>query len=285
MTLRSNLHLPLMIIDVHSHCFMPNSTAKRAIAAMARAVHGELWPIGDGTLKNQLDQMEHDGIDMACMLPIATKPTQHDVLLRNALALRDGSIDERSRWKIHPFMSVHPADPELDRHLDEIASLGFRGIKVHPYYQEFALDDPKSWPFFEKIAARGFVVECHCGFDVGYPSRSDACGPCEVAILLRNVPGLKFIAAHLAGCAGYAPHATDELLELGCYADTSALSRDWMKDEQMRLLRSWPTERLLFGTDFPWVKYDEAVRWVTSIRKSEDLDAIFSGNARRLLGM
>ena len=37
--------------------------------------------------------------------------------------------------------------------------------------------------------------------------------------------------------------------------------------------------------DIPWVKYDEAVRWVSSIRKPEDLDAIVSGNARRLLGI
>ena len=264
---------------------MPNSVASRAIAAMAHSVDGVLWPIGDGTLKNQLDQMEHDWIDMAAMLPIATKPTQHEILLRNALALRDGSVDARSRWMICPFMSVHPGDPEIDAHLDEISSLGFRGIKVHPYYQDFALDDPDVWPFFRKLADRGFVIECHCGYDVGYPNRHDACGPKEIAILLRNVPGLTFIAAHLAGCAGYEPHSTDELLDLGCYADTSALPYDWMKDEQMRLMRSWPTERLLFGTDFPWVKYDEAIRWVTSIRKPEDLDAIFSGNAKRLLGI
>ena len=274
-----------MIIDIHSHCFIPDAVASRAIAGMSHAVEGVLWPIGDGTLTNQLDQMEHDGIDMAAMLPIATKPTQHGVLLRNALALRDGSIDARSRRMIHPFMSAHPADPELDAHLDEIASLGFRGIKVHPYYQGFALDDPKVWPFFRKLADRGFVIECHCGYDVGYPDRNDACGPREIAVLLRNVPGLTFIAAHLGGCAGYGPHATDELLDLGCYADTSALPYDWMRDEQMRLMRSWPTERLLFGTDFPWVKYDEAVRWVKSIRKEEDLDAIFSGNAKRLLGI
>lgn len=274
-----------MIIDIHSHCFMPNAMAARAIAGMSHAVEGVLWPIGDGTLKNQIDQMEHDGIDMAAMLPIATKPSQHAVLLRNALALRDGAIDVRSRRRIHPFMSVHPQDPELDAHLDEISRLGFRGIKLHPYYQGFALDDPNVWPFFAKLAERGFVIECHCGYDVGYPTRSDACGPMHVAALLRNVPGLIFIAAHLAGCAGYAPHATDELLDSGCYADTSALAYDWMKDEQMRLMRSWPTERLLFGTDFPWVKYDEALRWVKSIRKEEDLDAIFSGNARRLLGL
>lgn len=255
------------------------------MSGLCRMTGGALWPVGDGTLENQLDQMDRDGIDVAVMLPISTKPSQHSVLLKNALSIRDGSRGERAKRKIHPFMSAHPRDPDIDAHLDEIAALGFRGIKLHPYYQDFSLDDPAVWPFFEKLAARGLAVSCHCGYDIGYPGRYDACGPREIAELLRHVPGLVFVAAHFAGCEGFAPHATDVLMELGCYADTSALARDWMKDEQMRLMRSWPTERLLFGTDFPWVKYSEAVRWVKSIRKEEDWEAILGGNARRLLGI
>lgn len=274
-----------MIIDFHAHCFIPDAVAARAISGMSKAVEGVLWPTGDGTLKNLVDNMAHDGVDMAVMLPIATKPSHHDVILRNALAIRDGAMGDRPRRAIVPFASAHPLDPALDAHLNELVRHGIRGVKVHPYYQGFSLDDPGVWPFFRKIAARGLVVQCHCGYDVGYPARSDACGPREVAALLRNVEGLVFVAAHLGGCAGHAPHATDELIDLGCYADTSTLPRDWMKDEQMRLLRSWPTERLLFGTDAPWVVHSEALRWIRSVREPGDLDAIFGGNARRLLGL
>ena len=59
--------------------------------------------------------------------------------------------------------------------------------------------------------------------------------------------------------------------------------KDWMRDEEMRLCRSWPTERLLFGTDFPWNVCSEAMAWVKSVRERSDWDAIFGGNARRLL--
>ena len=138
---------------------------------------------------------------------------------------------------------------------------------------------------FEKIADLGLVVECHCGYDIGYPDRSDACGPKEIAVLLRHVKNLTFIAAHLGGCAGFAPHATDPLLDLGCYIDTSALARNWYRDEEMRLLRSWPTDRILFATDFPWTMYSEAIRWVREVRDPRDWEAVFSGNARRLLGI
>ncbi len=274
-----------MVIDFHSHCFIPDVIAARAIAGMAHGVEGELWPIGDGTLGNQISQMEHDGVDMAVMLPIATKPSQYKVILHNALSIREGAFGEKAKRMLVPFMSVHPLDPDLEKHLDEIAALGFRGIKVHPYYQNFSLADPAVWPMFRKVASLGLVVESHCGSDVGYPGRLDACGPDDIAVLLENVKGLKFVAAHLAGCAGFPPHATDRLLELGCWADTSALARDWMKDEQERICHSWPTERLLFATDFPWVKYSEAIRWVKSMRAEEDWDAVFSGNAKKLLGL
>lgn len=273
-----------MIIDFHSHNW-PDAIGPRAIASMARAVDGILWPVADGTLDNHIGHLEAGGVDMAVHLPIATKPTQFDVIMRRAEAIRSGEYGEKAQRMIHPFVSIHPADRAWEAHLDEVARRGFRGIKMHPYYQNFSLDDPRIWPMFRKIASLGLVVECHAGYDVGYPDRNDACGPKEIATLLRNVPGLTFVAAHLAGCAGYAPHATDELLDLGCYADTSALARDWYKDEQMRILRSWPSERLLFATDFPWVAYPEAIRNVQSIRERSDWDAIFSGNAKRLLGM
>lgn len=272
-----------MIVDFHSHDF-PDALAARAIAGMCRKTEGFLYPAGDGTLENHLDSMRLAGIDKAVLCQISTRPEHHAPLLRRARAIMDGEFGERARRMIIPFCSAHPADPDVAGHLREIRAAGVKGIKVHPYYQGFSLADPAVFPMFRAAADLGLVVTTHAGFDVGYPARRDACGPREIAILLRNVPGLKFVASHLGGCAGYAPHSTDELLELGCWIDTSALHRDWHKDEQIRLLRSWPSDRILFGTDFPWTDGREAVRWVSSIRAKEDLEALFSKNAERLLG-
>ncbi|MBQ1429149.1 MAG: amidohydrolase family protein [Kiritimatiellae bacterium] len=273
-----------MTIDFHSHDF-PDAIATRALAGLCGRTDGTLWPVGDGTLANHLDHMDCAGVDMAVLCPVATKPGQFDVILRTAVAIRDGELGERAARKIVPFASVHPADPRLFEHLDAVAKAGIKGVKLHPYYQDFSLADPSVWPMFSKIADLGLVVQCHAGFDIGYPTRADACMPADIAALLRNVRGLKFVAAHLGGCAGARPHATDEILELGAYIDTSALHRDWHRDEQMRLLRSWPKDRILFGTDFPWVHYPEALRWVRSVRAPEDIPALLGGNAARLLGL
>jgi predicted TIM-barrel fold metal-dependent hydrolase len=197
----------------------------------------------------------------------------------------DGELGARAQRMIIPFASIHPADTDVMAHLDEIAASGIRGVKIHPYYQDFSLADPRVWPIFRRLAELGLVVQCHCGYDIGYPGRYDSCGPREITALLKNVRGLKFIAAHFGGCPGFAPHATDPLLDCGCHIDTSALARDWHCDEQMRLLRSWPADRLLFGTDFPWVHYPEALRWVREFRDPRDHAGILGGNAARLLGI
>ncbi len=271
-------------IDFHSHNY-PDRLAARAMASMTASTGGLLWPVGDGTLSNHLDWLDRDGVERAVMCPIATKPGQFGPILRTALAIREGAMGERARRKIIPLASVHPLDPDLFVHLETVAASGIRGLKLHPYYQNFSLDDPSVFPMFRKIADLGLFVQCHAGLDIGYPDRRDACSPREIAVLLENVPGLTFIAAHLGGCAGFPPHATDRILDLGCYVDTSALAKDWYKDEQMRLLRSWPRDRILFGTDFPWVCCGEAVSWVRSVRAPEDLELLFHGNAERLLGL
>ena len=273
-----------MIIDVHCHNF-PDAIAARAMAGVCRMTEGFLWPSGHGTLANHLDSLEYAGVDKAVMCPIATRPEHWSVILRRAEAIRSGELGERARRMIVPFASVHPDDIEVASHLRAIADAGILGVKFHPYYQDFSLSDPAVWPMFRVIADMGLVVECHAGEDVSWRDVRGKCGPEDIATLLKNVRGLRFIAAHLGGCGGYPSHATDALLEYGCYVDTSVLHHTWFRDEEMRVLRSWPKERILFGTDFPWVHYPEAISWVKSVREPSDWSALFGDNAARLLGL
>jgi len=273
-----------MIIDVHCHDFA-RSVAVRAMNGMCAMTEGRLWPVGDGTLANHLDHLDLAGVDRAVVCPIATKPNHFEVILRRAVAIQSGACGERARRKLVPFGSIHPNDPAAFAHLEALAAAGLKGVKFHPYYQGFSLADRSLWPVFGKIADLGLIVSCHAGCDISWANETGRCGPHEIATLLRNVPGLKFMAAHLGGCDGYPAHATDVLLDCGAFIDTSALHRRWSYDEQMRVLRSWPRERILFATDFPWAHYPEAIAWVKSVRAREDWADLFGNNACRLLGL
>ena len=275
-----------MIIDFHTHNF-PDALAPRAIASMVENLRHEFVPFGDGTLACQLAAAKADGIDRCVMCPIATKPAQADVILRTALEIRDGARGEEAARVIIPLASVHPADPEYRRHLEAIVDADIRGIKLHPHYQGFRLDDPSVIPFFAAVRDLGLVVIVHCGFDHGFPDDLVSCGPAVISALLASVPGLgpRFVAAHLGGHLGSPPGATDRLLETGCLIDTACLEILQDEPEPIRIMETWPTERIVFGTDYPWNRQRRLVEWVRAHRPTADLEAIFHLNAERLLAL
>lgn len=276
-----------MTIDFHTHNF-PDNLARRAIDGMLKLLRNCIVPAGDGTLSRQIADMKRDGIDRAVMCPVATKPEQADVIVRRACEIREGVYGEDAARMIIPFASLHPSDPYLLRHIDQILKAGLPGVKMHPYYQRFALQDPLVAPFLASIRDAGLIVVCHCGVDLGYPDHPIDCGPAQIAQLLSNVPGLAphFVAAHLGGFSGAPAHAVDRLLDSGCFFDTAVLEVDQPKDEPRRLMAEWPADRLLFGTDYYWTSQRQVADWVKELRPDPmDREKIFHRNAERLLGL
>ena len=276
-----------MIIDFHTHNF-PDAIAPRAIASMVEMLRHQFVPFGDGTLACQLADARANGIDRCVMCPIATKPSQAEVILRSALEIRDGARGEEAARVIIPLASVHPADPDFKAHLKAIADADIPGIKLHPYYQGFRLDDPAVFPFFAAVRDLGLFVIAHCGYDHGFLNVPMCCGPVEIAALLAAVPGLgpRFVAAHLGGREGNPPGATDMLLETGCLIDTACLEILQDEPDAIRVMETWPTERIVFGTDYPWNRQRRLVEWVKRYRPDPaEQELIFHGNAERFLGL
>ncbi len=276
-----------MIVDFHTHNF-PDAIAARAIAGMVEKLRRRFVPFGDGTLACQLADAHANGIDRCVMCPIATKPSQAGVILRTALEIRDGERGEDAARTIIPLASVHPADPEYKSHLKAIADARIPGIKLHPYYQGFRLDDPSVFPFFAALRDLGLCAIVHCGYDHGFRDVPMSCGPAEIASLLAAVPGLgpRFIAAHLGGREGNPPGMTDRLLDTGCFIDTACL--EFLQDDPdaVRVMETWPADRIVFGTDYPWNRQRRLVEWVKAHRPAAaEQEAIFHLNAERLLGL
>lgn len=276
-----------MIIDFHTHNF-PDAIAARAIASMVEKLRHEFVPFGDGTLACQLADARANGIDRCVMCPIATKPSQAGVILRTALDIRDGALGEEAAQTIIPLASVHPADPDFLPHLKAIADAGIPGIKLHPYYQGFRLDDPAVFPFFSAVRDLGLFAIVHCGYDHGFLDVPMSCGPKEIATLLAAVPGLgpRFVAAHLGGREGNPPGSTGMLLDTGCLIDTACLECLQEDADAIRVVETWPADRMVFGTDYPWNRQRRLVEWVKAHRPGiADREAIFHGNAERLLSL
>lgn len=261
----------MRIIDVHAHAF-PDTLAERAIMSLAEN-SGDYQPTTDGTVIGLLSSMDKAGVETAWIANIATKPAQ-------AKAILDWSLTIRSP-RIVPLGSVHPKSPAFEEEIAAFASAGFPGIKLHPLYQDFFVDDLALEPFFSAIELSGMFVLMHSGYDIAFPGAQNA-SPKRLRNLIERHPDMDVIMAHLGGWDDWTSVLSD-LAGSHCYFDASFLSEvePGVRDS---IFVKHGFDRILFGTDVPWQDQEEAVDFVMSLGLSDgDLEKILYKNAERLV--
>lgn len=263
-----------MIIDTHTHAY-PDSLAPRALAAVRRN-RDPLPPPRDGTVASLLDSMDASGIAASVVVSIATRPAQTAAILEWSEAIASS--------RLIPFPSVHPEAEDAVAWVDRIAEAGFKGIKLHPYYQAFDLAGNGVLAVARRMAEHGLVLLIHAGYDIAFP-RERRCDPQRVAELLDAVPSLTLIAAHLGGWSAW-DEVREYLVGRPVYLDT-AYTYDHLGEEGLvEILRAHPPEYSLFGTDMPWADQGEALRQIQQLPLSaEHLTALLGGNAAALLDL
>ena len=283
----------MKIIDFHSHNF-PKKLAPRALAVMCEKLEGldmegkgGITPAGDGTIDTQLRDMDRSGVALCVNCPVCTYPANFGAILRRAVAVRDGAEGEAAAQRLVQLGSAHPFDPDFAAHIAQLKAAGIPGIKLHPNYQGFRLDDPAVAPFFTALRDAGLFVLCHTGFDPGYTTAPSVAGPNEIVKLLTAVPGLKFVAGHVGGEAGNPVRATDALLQFpNCWIDTAVMYYHDDNAEAQRIVREWPVDRIVFGTDYFWRAEAPLIDWVKARRPDPaDQELIFHTNAERILNV
>ena len=91
------------------------------------------------------------------------------------------------------FGSLHPDYEEISKEVDRMESLGLKGIKLHPDFQKFNIDDEAAYPIYEAAEGR-LPILFHTGDD-----RYDFSHPTRLLRILDRFPNLTVIAAHLGG--------------------------------------------------------------------------------------
>ena len=270
-----------MTIDFHTHVF-PDEIAAQVVATLESKTKEKVDPSGDGTTRQLLQQMDEAGIDQAVLCPIATKPEQFESILKFSLKILKGERGEKEQSRLIPFASVHPRHPESFKQLDQIAASGIRGIKLHPYYQEFTLRDKRVIELLRCCRDLNLTILCHCGQDIGFPP-SDRCTPRLVAEIYQQVEGIRFIAAHMGGWRMW-DEVMQHLVGRAIYMDTAVLAGDLQNPTVQELLHTHPAEYLLLASDWPWCPLQKAVEMVRKCKRSEkEQKLILGGNAQRLM--
>jgi len=263
-----------MIIDIHTHAF-PDPLAERAVATLSRVA--QVLPHSDGTCEGLRHSQQVAGVDLSVIAPIATKPSQ-------ARAINAWAAEVNRQYDdLLCFGSIHPAQQDWQEEIAHMVEDGIRGVKFHPDYQDFFVDEPRLLPIYRALADAKLIVLFHAGVDIGLPPPVH-CPPPRLAQVLDAVPELTIIASHMGGYAQWTD-VQKYLLGRELYLDTSYSLADLGADYMTALIKGHGTERVLFGTDSPWTDQSAQVRAISELPLTDDeISAILGENARKLLG-
>ena len=262
-----------MIIDFHTHIF-PDHVAGKAVPHLAR--EGNVEPRLDGTMRSLTASMDRHDISASVACMIATRPAQFDSIFSWC---RDIASE-----RIIPFPSVHPDDPNCVKQIQAIADAGFSGIKMHPYYQNFALTDDKMTPVYAELERLGLILLMHTGFDVAFP-RTRLADPEKIVTVCARFPELSLVASHL-GAWELWPEVRTEITGRKIYMDTSYALNFCDRELARQIILNHPAEYVLFGSDSPWEDQAESLGQLRGLDLPPGLFSAIAGeNARRLLGL
>ena len=260
-----------MIIDFHTHGF-PEKIAVQAMDKLSFA-SGGLIPQTDGTINSLKALMKKDGVDKSVLLGIATNEKQQQAV--------NDFVKSQECNEIIAFGSVYPHSEGALDELERIKEMGLKGVKLHPEYQQFFVDDEKMKPIYKKISQLDLIVLFHAGEDFGYPAPYHAT-PERLRKAAKWIES-PMICAHWGG-AGMGEDVLKYLCDTPVLFDTAFGYATMPKDRAKRILDKKGVDSILFGSDCPWHAPSWEIRMIETLDlTNEEKEKIYHKNAEKIL--
>lgn len=254
------------IIDAHCHIY-PAKIAERAVEGIMNFYHltEEQKPL-EGTVEGLFKYGEMYGVSHYLCHSVATVPAQ----VRSINSFIASEV-EAHPGKITGFGTLHPDSEDLVGDIEHLISLGLKGVKIHPDFQNFSLDDEKGMMIGNLISSYNLPVMTHCG-----DKRYDRSNPPQVLAFAKAHPDLRIIAAHLGGWSRW-----DEAVRLlkglpNVWFDCSSTFSNMSPEKGLELVRTLGADRIMFGTDYPMWHTDVELANIEALGLTEEeKDQIF----------
>jgi uncharacterized protein len=261
-----------MIIDAHAHVW-PDQIAGPALSG--NRLPG-LVARGDGTVGGLTADMAASGVTMSCCLGIANQARHVDRV--NEFVAGLAAEDRFGFGTVHVELSAEENLASLRRH-------GVRAVKIHPLFQDFALDDPRLWEILEAFGDEIAVIT-HVGAG-GTAHANSLSSPRMIADIARQFPALRLVACHFGGYkilddAEEMLNGADVVLETSWPPSLKTLQPDRVR----RLIRNHGAERIVFGSDWPMTSPAEEIEAIGALGLTDDEEkAVLGGTMARVLGI
>lgn len=260
------------IIDVHSHIY-PEKIADKASHSIADFYRIDART--EGTSAVLLEEGRAAGIDVYVVNSVATNVRQVRRINEFLLSEVRAHPEFRGLIALHPDMDEGAIRDEIEWGILN----GFKGIKLHPDFQHFYLDEPRAKKIY-RAASGKLPILFHTG-----DSRFNFSSPGRMAKVAEEFPDLICIAAHFGGWSEW--NQVGVYKGLGnVYVDTSSTLAFISPDEAKRFIDYFGAEWFLFGVDFPmWNASEELERFMKVDISLEEREMILWKNASALIGI
>jgi len=290
-----------MIIDCHTHAWQsPDQLGSAELGEVAPADRrSRLAPSGRGVRRpiHSADPHEYleesEAVDKAIVLGFRSRylgaTVPNDFVARYV---------GQNPGRLIGFAGIDPTEPSA---LDDLAiakeQLKLRGVAVSPGGQDFHPADSRAMRIYERCQQLRMPVVFHPGGLMSPHSKLEFGRPLLVDEVARSFPELRIIVAQMGQ-----PWVDEMLVLLGkhrhVYADTSGLlTRPWPAYNALVSAHQYGvSDKLLFGSDFPYVKPADCIEALYSINQlvqgtnlpavpRESLRGIVERDALELLGL
>ena len=261
------------VINAHCHIY-PAKIASRAVEGIR-----DFYDL-DMSLKGMVDDLIKDGEKVGVVHylvhSVATTPKQ----------VR--SINEfiSSEVKAHPglltgFGTLHPDSDDIQGDFDHLIDLGLKGVKLHPDFQRFALNEERAYALGEVINEGNVPLMVHCGdFRYNYSN------PEQLKPFLEKFPDLLVIGAHFAGWSVW-QEATEKLAGTpNLVVDLSSSLYDLSPETAVKLIHAYGADKVLWGTDYPMWESESEMEYFNKLDLTdEERNMILYENAAKILNL
>ena len=259
------------IIDAHAHIY------PEKIAAKATDTIGIFYDIKmempSGTSDNLIEEGRRAGISRYVVHSVAT--TAHQVRSINEFIKRE--------CEAHPefigYITLHQdlTEDEVKAEVALAIENGMKGVKLHPDFQKFNIDDECAEKFYRAVGDK-LPILFHVGDD-----RYDFSAPSRLVKMAKKYPEVNFIAAHFGGYRCW-DEAEIYVGLNNVYFDTCSSLPFISTEKAKELIDLLGADRFFFSTDFPmWDATAELERFNKIPLTSREREMIFSENIKKLL--
>lgn len=259
------------ILDIHAHIY-PDIIAQKASDTI-----GEFYRLPvhhDGTLQTLLTLETAAGITKMVVHSVAVtweKVTRINDFIAEAV---------HGHKNLTGFATMHPDHKHIAAEIDRAIGIGLKGLKLHPDFQHFNIDDEKAFPIYEAIAGR-IPLLIHTG-----DKRYETSRPERMAKVLDRFPNMQTICAHLGGWSQWEDAHRILAGRPNVWVDTSSSLYAISPEAARKIISHYGVDRVIFGTDYPmWTPLEELNRLQALGFSTEDMEKMLFKNGSSLLGL